>query len=145
MRNCNAHQDSVIVAFLEVESGAEVSASWSTPSFIASAAAQRETRYLICAVVLMLPSVLAKNAGLFIMTLATVIPMHDVLWATTAQTIAGRRGMQAPSHVMRIALQDLHFAAFAAAAEANEQLCLPTTMCWYCRWRWQFKCGSGVY
>lgn len=36
--------------------------------------------------------VLAKNTVLFLVTLATVLPMHDTLWATTPQTIAGRRG-----------------------------------------------------
>ncbi len=51
---------------------------------------------------LVLVSVLAKNAGLFIVTLATVLPMNDVLWATAAQTIAGRRGMQARTHAMRV-------------------------------------------
>jgi hypothetical protein len=33
-----------------------------------------------------------KNALLFFITLATVLPMHDTLWATVPQSIAGRRG-----------------------------------------------------
>ena len=37
-------------------------------------------------------SVLMKNALLFFITLATVLPMHDTLWATVPQSIAGRRG-----------------------------------------------------